>query len=115
MVGETPMITFNNTYTAAVAGNQAYLNCISAAENFISSNWTNSITLNITWDAQNAGTNTFLASNSWPAFVNASVTRPCGARLRPMQTIRMRRQPSPASPLPTRPFHTQAAIFGLCP
>jgi hypothetical protein len=69
------MVAFNNTFTAAAAINQAYVNDITAAENFISSHWTNSITLNLSFDAQAEGTNgTFLATNSWPSFVNVSYT-----------------------------------------
>jgi|307.fasta_scaffold1487790_1 hypothetical protein len=59
------MVAFVNTFTAAAANNQAYKNSITAAENFILSHWTNSITINVTWDAQARGTNTFLATNSF--------------------------------------------------
>ena len=67
------MVAFVNTFTAAVQANQAYLNSITAAENFISSHWTNSITLRVTWDAQARGTNgTFLATNSFNLIENIS-------------------------------------------
>jgi hypothetical protein len=56
-------IVFNNTFTANVS--QAYKNAILAAEQDIASHWTNSITLNLKFDAQAEGTNTFLATNSW--------------------------------------------------
>ena len=58
------MVAFVNTFTAAAANNQAYKNSITAAENFILSHWTNSITINVTWDAQARGTN-ILATNSF--------------------------------------------------
>jgi hypothetical protein len=65
-------IVFVNTYTARVT--QAYKNNISAAEQDIAAHWTNSITLKLTFDAQAKGTNTFLASNTWPSFVAVSYT-----------------------------------------
>ncbi len=64
-------IVFSNSYTANVT--QQYKNNILAAEQDIASRWSNSITLNLKFDAQALGTNgTFLASNSWPTFVNVS-------------------------------------------
>ena len=57
------MVTFVNTFTAAANANQAYKNSITAAENFISSHWTNSITLgggesnDVILDASDAGCN----------------------------------------------------------
>jgi cadherin-like protein/VCBS repeat protein/FG-GAP repeat protein len=57
-------IVFNNTYTANVT--QAYKNDILAAEQDIANHWTNSITLNVKFDAVAAGTSgTFLAENSF--------------------------------------------------
>jgi 20S proteasome alpha/beta subunit len=64
-------IVFSNSYTANVT--QQFKNNILAAEQDIASHWSNSITLNLKFDAQALGTNgTFLASNSWPSFVNVS-------------------------------------------
>ncbi len=54
-------IVFNNTYTANVT--QPYKNSILAAEQDIATHWTNSIALNVTFDAQAPGTNGTLASN----------------------------------------------------
>ena len=54
-------IVFNNTFTANVT--PAYKNCILAAEQTIASEWTNSITINLEFDAQASGTNTFAATN----------------------------------------------------
>jgi hypothetical protein len=65
-------IVFVNTYTANVT--QAYKNNILAAEQDIATHWSNSITLKLTFDAQARGTNTFLATNSWPSFVAVSYT-----------------------------------------
>jgi hypothetical protein len=56
-------MVFVNTYASSVS--QAYKNCIAAAEADIASRWTNSITLHLTFNAQTAGTNNFLASNSF--------------------------------------------------
>jgi hypothetical protein len=54
-------IVFNNTFTANVT--QSYKNCIIAAEQDIASGWTNAITVNLVFDAQANGTNTFGATN----------------------------------------------------
>src|SRR4051794_15372490 len=53
------MVTFNNSYTNAALNSphtHQYLNAIAAAEQLISANWTNPITLNITFDLQANGT-----------------------------------------------------------
>src|SRR5580704_13640655 len=54
-------LVFNNTYTANCS--QQYINCIVAAENTYESLWSNSLTVNITFDEQSTGGP--LASNSW--------------------------------------------------
>jgi hypothetical protein len=56
-------IVFHNTYTANVT--QAYRNDILAAEQDIASHWTNSVTINVTFDAQAKGQNGNLASNGF--------------------------------------------------
>jgi hypothetical protein len=56
-------IVFHNSYTANVT--QAYRNDILAAEQDIASHWTNSVTINVTFDAQAQGQNGNLASNSF--------------------------------------------------
>ena len=57
-------LVFNNTFTANVS--LAYKNAVLAAEQDLASHWSNSITLNLKFDAQASGTNgTFLATNSW--------------------------------------------------
>jgi hypothetical protein len=63
-------IVFNNTYTANVT--LAYKNCILAAEQDIATHWTNSITINVTFDALAKGTNSFLASNGFGLVENIS-------------------------------------------
>jgi hypothetical protein len=68
----TSGIVFVNTYTANVT--QAFKNNILAAEQDIAAHWTNSVTLKLTFDAQARGTNSFLATNSWPSFVAVSYT-----------------------------------------
>jgi hypothetical protein len=68
------MVAFVNSFTPAAQGKQAYLNSITAAENFISSHWTNSITIKVNWDAQLKGTNTFLATNNFNLIENISYT-----------------------------------------
>src|SRR5262249_33445398 len=66
---------FSNSFTSAALANQDYLNSIAAAEQFIASNWTSPITININWDLQFNGTgpNISLASNRFPT-VNVSYT-----------------------------------------
>ena len=56
-------LVFNNTIAAGFS--QALENCIIAAEQTLASNWTNSITLNISFSASNQGNNGDLATNSW--------------------------------------------------
>ena len=63
-------IVFNNTFGAGVSA--AYKSCVLAAEAQISSLWTNPVTLNLEFDAVAQGTNGFLATNSWPAFVDVT-------------------------------------------
>jgi hypothetical protein len=58
---------FHNTYTANCS--QQYINCIVAAEQQLERLWTNSITINITFDEVAKGTNDFLATNSWTSWV----------------------------------------------
>jgi hypothetical protein len=66
-------IVFNNTYTVNVT--QAYKNDILAAEQDIASHWTNSITLNMKFDAVAQGTGgTFLATNSFGLIEGISYT-----------------------------------------
>ena len=52
---------FNNTFTANVT--QPYMDCILSAEQMIASEFTNSITINVEFDAQALGTNTYFATN----------------------------------------------------
>jgi hypothetical protein len=54
-------LVFSNTYTANCS--QQYINCIVAAEDTYESLWSNSLTVNITFDEQSTGGP--LASNSW--------------------------------------------------
>jgi hypothetical protein len=69
-VGSGGGIIFNDTFTANCS--QAYIACVVAAENAIRSLWTNSVTLNVTFDAQASGTSAgFLAENSY-YYVNVS-------------------------------------------
>jgi len=56
-------IVFNNTYTANVT--QALKNNILAAEQDIASHWSNSVTINVKFDAQALGQNGTLAGNSF--------------------------------------------------
>ena len=56
-------LVFHNTVTTGFS--QALENCIIAAEQTLASNWTNSITLNISFSASNQGNNGNLASNSF--------------------------------------------------
>jgi Ca2+-binding RTX toxin-like protein len=57
-------LVFNNTYTANCS--QQYISCIVAAENTYESLWSNSLTVNITFDEQATGkTGSQLASNHW--------------------------------------------------
>ena len=46
-------LIFNNTYTANCS--QQYISCIVAAENTYESLWSNSLTINITFDEQATG------------------------------------------------------------
>src|SRR5215470_9016039 len=43
------MVAFNNTFTANVS--PAYRNCVIAAEQFLSAQWINPVTINLTFDA----------------------------------------------------------------
>src|SRR5258708_4550219 len=65
-------MVFNNTFTAAANANAAYKACIISAEQLIQSLWTNNITLNLTFDAQNNGATGNLASNSWASWVTVT-------------------------------------------
>ena len=65
-------IVFNNSYTANVT--QAYKNDILAAEQDIASHWTNSVTINVTFDAQAEGLNGNLASNGFSLIEGVSYT-----------------------------------------
>jgi len=56
-------LVFHNTYTANCS--QQYINCIVAAEQQLERLWTNSVSINITFDEVAKGTNGFLATNSW--------------------------------------------------
>jgi hypothetical protein len=56
-------LTFVNTFTANVT--QAYENCAIAAEQNLASEYTNSTTINVEFDAENEGNTGDLASNSW--------------------------------------------------
>jgi hypothetical protein len=59
------VITFSNTFTANALANQNLLNSIAAAESFIQSNWTNTVTISVKWDAQMEGINGTLAHNEF--------------------------------------------------
>jgi hypothetical protein len=65
-------IVFNNSYTANVT--QAYRNDILAAEQDLASHWTNSVTINVTFDAQAQGQNGNLASNGFSLLEGISYT-----------------------------------------
>lgn len=56
-------LVFVNTYTANVSAQ--YQNAIIAAEQFLETNITNSVTINVTFSTQNAGTSGFVGENSW--------------------------------------------------
>ncbi len=55
-------IIFNNTFYSSCS--QAYIDCIIAAENEISDTWSNSFTLNLSFDESSLGSGTY-AQNSW--------------------------------------------------
>src|SRR5262249_22071197 len=59
-------IVFNNTFTANVTA--AYKTCILNAEADIARHWTDNATITVSFDAQNAGTNNFLATNNFSIF-----------------------------------------------
>jgi hypothetical protein len=61
-------LVFNNTYTANCS--QSYINCIIAAEHTFESLWSNSLTVNITFDEQATGGS--LATNNWPEWAAVS-------------------------------------------
>lgn len=58
-------ITFNNTFTSSANANASYKSAILSAEQTIRSLFTNTATLNLTFDAQAAGNTGFLASNTF--------------------------------------------------
>jgi len=65
-------IVFSNTYGAGVT--QAYINCITSAEQGIESLWTapNSITIKVDFVGSVEGQNGDLATNSWPSWVTVT-------------------------------------------
>src|SRR5580658_3717953 len=63
-------IVFNNTITSSA--DPELQTAITDAEDIIGENWTNSITLNLSFSAVNDGTTGFLATNSWPAVVDVT-------------------------------------------
>jgi hypothetical protein len=63
-------LVFVNTYTAN--DTTQYINCIVAAEKALESLWTNTVTFNVTFDEQADGNTSFLASNSWPSWINVT-------------------------------------------
>jgi hypothetical protein len=66
------VVAFNNAFTANVS--TEYKNCVFAAEQFISRNWANPITINLTFDAGAYGT--IIADSVWgvPSRVSVSYT-----------------------------------------
>ena len=72
--GTSGGIVFNNTFEASVSA--AYKANIISAEQTIQSLWNNNITINLDFNSQAAGTNTFLATNS---LVTISRFHLCGA------------------------------------
>ncbi len=69
-VGSAGGIVFDDTFTANCS--QAYINCVVAAEDAITSLWTNPVTINVTFDAEAAGTGSgFLAENDF-YYINVS-------------------------------------------
>jgi hypothetical protein len=65
-------LVFVNTYTAD--DTQQYIDCIVAAETQLESLFTNSVTINITFDEVNQGNTGFLATNQW-SFVDVSYSQ----------------------------------------
>jgi hypothetical protein len=65
------MVAFNNTFTANVS--PQYMNCVIAAEQFISSHWTNPITITLTFDAMAWGPAAGTGGAN-PVYVNVSYT-----------------------------------------
>ena len=63
-------LVFDNTYTTSCTA--AFEDCIVAAEDQLESLFTNSITLNITFQEQNEGNNHVALGNGWPSSVNVS-------------------------------------------
>src|SRR5271154_1907663 len=63
-------LVFDNTYTASCTA--AFEGCIVAAEDQFESLFTNSVTLNITFQEQNSGNNGVALGNSWPSSYNVS-------------------------------------------
>jgi hypothetical protein len=63
-------LVFNNTYTANCS--QQYISCIVAAEDTYESLWSNSLTVNITFDEQAQGDTGSVASNDWSNWVTVS-------------------------------------------
>ena len=61
-------LTFVNTYTAS--DSSQFIQCIVAAEEACGSLWTNSITINLTFEETASGFNGTLATNRWSSWVN---------------------------------------------
>ncbi len=66
-------LVFVNTYTAN--DTTAYINCIVAAEKALEALWTNSVTINITFDQENLGNTGIVAENQWSSFVPLSYSQ----------------------------------------
>jgi hypothetical protein len=66
-------LVFVNTYTAN--DTTAYINCIVAAEKALEALWTNSVTMNITFDQKNEGNTGLVAENQWSSFVTVSYSQ----------------------------------------
>ncbi len=63
-------LVFNNTYNASCTA--AFEACIVSAEDELESLFTNSVTLNVTFQEQNQGNNHVALGNSWPSSYNVS-------------------------------------------
>jgi hypothetical protein len=76
-VGAGSGMIFNDTFDSSCS--QAYKNCVIAAENFLRSEFSNNVTLNLYFTAQAQGQNGGLASNSWSTWATVSYAQLTGA------------------------------------
>jgi hypothetical protein len=76
-VGSGNGMIFKNTFDSSCS--QSFINCVDTAENFLRSEFNNSISLNLNFTTKAEGQNGNLASNSWSSWTTVSYAQLKGA------------------------------------